>query len=104
MDYLQLDLQGYRCPDVMQRVLAALRELNKSELSHLVIQTIEPSAERDVQAAISKEHADSLTLHETQVAPLSDARREEILTSPLAFDSEDLKGADNEYVILVSKL
>lgn len=103
MEYIHLDLQGYRCPDVMQKVLSMLKVFAASDKPFALVRTIEPSAERDVKAALASEYSDSLHISETDARALTRERKEEILSSPQGFDEYDLDGVSTEFLILIAK-
>lgn len=103
MKYLNIDLLGYRCPDVAQKMLQALRMLVESEESLAIITTVEPSARRDLATAIELHYSGKLELKETINTELTSSRKTEILNAKEGFDEEDLTGIKNELKMLIAK-
>lgn len=104
MKYLNSDLLGHRCPDVAQKMLKTLKLLVESDEQFAVITTIEPSARRDLSAAISLHYGGQVELSEVQETEITEERRAEILSSSEGFDEEDLAGASLQLIMLVSKI
>jgi TusA-related sulfurtransferase len=104
MKYLNSDLLGHRCPDVAQKMLKTLKLLMESDEMFAVITTIEPSARRDLSAAISLHYAGRIELSEVQEVKITLERRAEILSSSEGFDAEDLAGTSLQLIMLVSKV
>jgi len=104
MEFLRLNLGGLRCPDVMGRILKGLRLLEESDNQHLVIETVEPSVERDLRAAIFKEHSLTLRCMESSCETLTPEIKDNLIKNdPLLFH-DDLEELTEKYTYLVSKI
>jgi len=88
---------------VAQKLLKTLKLLVDSDEQYAVITTIEPSAHRDLLAAIFLHYNGQLELKEIQQSKITEERRVEILNAPEGFDDEDIRGIDIQLVMLVSK-
>ncbi len=104
MKYLESDLLGHRCPDVAQKILKTLRILVDSEFQYAVVTTLEPSAYRDLKTAIELQFSGILELSERLVRPLTNQRKQLILSAPEGFDDDDLLEVSEETVFLISKV
>ncbi|KLV03519.1 hypothetical protein ABT56_18980 [Photobacterium aquae] len=104
MDYINLDLLGYRCPDVAQKLLKGLAIFAESDHHYAVITTIEPSAARDLAKAIALKYEGRMLLAETQESAITPDIREHILGSDVGFDDDDLSGVTKQLTMLVSKI
>lgn len=104
MEFLRLNLGGLRCPDVMGRILKGLRLLEESDNQHLVIETVEPSAERDLKAAIFKEHGLTLRCIESQCEPLTPEIKAQLISDDPLLTYEDLNDVEVKYTHLISKV
>ena len=89
-------------PDPLLLVMGAAKP-NRA-LRFAVITTIEPSARRDLSAAISLHYGGQVELSEVQETEITEKRRAEILSSSEGFDEEDLAGTSLQLIMLVSKI
>ncbi|MGR5159251.1 hypothetical protein [Vibrio owensii] len=102
MKHLLLDLEAHRCPSVMSKTRLFLKLFTTKSEKYAVLQTIEPSAERDLKALIAGEFP-HLSLIDCQKEVLTTQLRQTFLNSIQNFDEEDFSGCDSRFTYLIAK-
>ncbi|ELP5729237.1 hypothetical protein QTV44_002503 [Vibrio vulnificus] len=103
-----MDTLTLRCPDCMLKLRKAIDHFAHSDSDSMIIKTVEPSANRDINAYLNAVHG-QMFVAETQQEPITEQEisawieTKEHMGRRYQFNQDDIKGLTDIHYILIKK-